>query len=40
MPEKLAIPDGSYTDLIRGEAVTVRGGKLFCPGHPLIFALE
>ena len=40
LPEKLAIPDGGFTDLIRGEAVTVRGGKLFCPGRPLIFALE
>ncbi len=39
LPEKLEIPDGDYTDLIGGETVSVRGGRLVCSGRPLIFAL-
>ena len=39
LPEKLEIPEGDYADLIDGGTVSVRDGKLFCPGRPLIFAL-
>ena len=39
-PVRLDAPDGSYRDLIAGETVEVKGGTLFCPGRPLIFALD
>ena len=39
-PVRLDAPDGIYRDLIAGEAVEVKGGTLYCPGRPLIFALD
>ena len=33
---KVDIPDGSYTNLISGEAVTVSGGIVHCDGNPVI----
>ena len=33
-------PDGRYRDLIAGGEIEVKDGTLFCPGKPLIFALN
>ena len=32
----VGLPDGSYEDLIDGETVEVRNGKLRCEGKPII----
>jgi hypothetical protein len=29
-------PDGTYTNLVDDERITVRGGKLVCKGKPII----
>jgi len=33
-------PDGSYENLIDGRTVTVKDGKLYCEGRPVIFTLQ
>ena len=32
----LDLADGSYEDLIDGEMVEIRGGKIRCEGRPII----
>ena len=39
LPERLEIPDGRYPDLLGGEPVLVKDGKLLCTGAPVIFPL-
>ena len=34
------LPDGIYTDLISGNEVEVKGGKLWCDGKPVIVSAE
>ena len=31
-------PDGTYTNLVDDERITVRGGKLVCKGKPIILS--
>ena len=37
---KADAPDGEYQNLIDGETVTVRDGKLSCEGKPVILRVE
>ena len=40
LEQRLEIPDGVYENLLGGDAVTAREGRLFCAGRPAIFALK
>ena len=37
--EEVPAPDGEYRNLIDGSAVSVKNGKIFCAGRPIIFTL-
>ena len=36
---KVEVPDGEYTELLRGGSVLVKNGQVACTGEPIIFTL-